>query len=103
MSPRVAAPHVGQRRRREVVRADGVGAEEPLQLVGVGVGRPLAPAGDAGVVHEDVDATELGDAVPTIAGVASASSTGAGTAIGPPAERLDLGRPPSAASSALRR
>src|SRR5690606_16518251 len=45
----------------EVVRAEGVGAHHALHFGGVGIGDGLAPAGDAGVVHEDIDVPEVGE------------------------------------------
>ena len=53
--------HAWQHELAQAVGAQGVGAHDPLELGRVGLGHALAAAGDAGVVHEDVDVAEVGE------------------------------------------
>ena len=73
-----------------MVGADGVGVEEAEHLVGVGVGHGLAPAGDAGVVHEDVEATELADDLRPPSPGRPRDRRRRRRRRSPPAQRLDL-------------
>ena len=59
MSPRGRCTHRGQDQAGEVVGAHGVRGEQPLDLAGIGVGDGVAPRGDAGVGHEEVDVPEV--------------------------------------------
>src|SRR3712207_9123664 len=53
--------HGGEDEAAQVVSAERVGCDHALHLVGLGLGHRATAAGDPGVVHEDVDGTELFD------------------------------------------
>lgn len=72
------------------MRREAVGAHDALELGRVGIGDALPAAGDAGVVHEDVDAAEVGDdRVDQLLAILEPVDR-AGIGLGAAAEALDL-------------